>query len=103
MIWHVGGKHLKSEEVPVLDILKEFRALAGIEGRMCVRVQRARNRTSKRCTILSYTGWRAVARSGMAHVIRDSKRGKSIIDATMGTVLVFKRLKAPQLYNTTVQ
>ena len=33
MTWHVGGKDLKSEEVPVLDILKEFRALAGIKGR----------------------------------------------------------------------
>ena len=26
-------KPMKSEEVPVLEILKEFRALAGIEGR----------------------------------------------------------------------
>ena len=32
MLWHIGGKPMKSEEVPVLEILKEFRALAGIEG-----------------------------------------------------------------------
>ena len=33
MLWHVMAKHLKHEEVPVLDILKEFRELAGIRGR----------------------------------------------------------------------
>ena len=33
MMWHVTGKDLKSEEVPVMDILKEFRELAGIRGR----------------------------------------------------------------------
>ena len=30
---HIAGKGLKSEEVPVMDILKEFRGLAGIRGR----------------------------------------------------------------------
>ena len=33
MMWHVVGKDLKSEEVPVLEILKGYRALAGIQGR----------------------------------------------------------------------
>ena len=33
MMWHIVGKDLKSEQVPVMEILKEFRALAGIKGR----------------------------------------------------------------------
>ena len=33
MVWHVGGKVLKSEQVPVMEILKEFRELAGVKGR----------------------------------------------------------------------
>ena len=32
-VWHVGGKVLKSEQVPVMEILKEFRELAGVKGR----------------------------------------------------------------------
>jgi len=33
MLWYTMGKELKSAEVPVMDILNEFRALAGIRGR----------------------------------------------------------------------
>ena len=33
MMWHVMGKDLKCENVPVMDILKEFRELAGTHGR----------------------------------------------------------------------
>ena len=33
MMWHVASKGQKTEEVPVMDILKEFRELAGIRGR----------------------------------------------------------------------
>ena len=33
MVWYTMGKELASSEVPVMDILKEFRALAGIRGR----------------------------------------------------------------------
>ena len=33
MFWHIAAKHLKAEEVPVLEILAEFRELAGAFGR----------------------------------------------------------------------
>jgi hypothetical protein len=33
MMWHVWAKDLKSEQVPVMEILKIFRELAGIRGR----------------------------------------------------------------------
>ena len=33
VLWYMMGKELKSEEVPVMDILNEFRALASIRGR----------------------------------------------------------------------
>ena len=33
MKWHTSGKDLKCEEVPVMQILKEFRALGGVRGR----------------------------------------------------------------------
>ena len=32
MIWHMEGKELPCSQVPVMAILKEFRALAGING-----------------------------------------------------------------------
>ena len=32
MKWHNSGKDLKCEEVPVMQILKEFRALGGVRG-----------------------------------------------------------------------
>ena len=33
MVWHVAGRTMPCCDVPVLDILHEFRALAGIRGR----------------------------------------------------------------------
>ena len=33
MFWHIAAKHLKAEEVPVLEILAEFCELAGAFGR----------------------------------------------------------------------
>ena len=33
MMWYTMGKELKGADVPVMDILNEFRALAGIRGR----------------------------------------------------------------------
>ena len=33
MMWHVAARTISCSEVPVLDILHEFRALAGIRGR----------------------------------------------------------------------
>ena len=33
MMWHVTGKDVKSEVVPVMDILKEFRELASAGGK----------------------------------------------------------------------
>ena len=33
MAWHTMGKDLSCAQVPVMDILAEFRALAGIRGR----------------------------------------------------------------------
>ena len=33
MVWHTMAKDLSCAQVPVMDILNEFRALAGIRGR----------------------------------------------------------------------
>ena len=33
MMWYIAGKDLACSQVPVMDILAEFRALAGIKGR----------------------------------------------------------------------
>ena len=33
MVWHVAGRTMPCCDVPILDILQEFRALAGIRGR----------------------------------------------------------------------
>ena len=33
MLWHMMGKELSNEQVPVMAILKEFRELGGIRGR----------------------------------------------------------------------
>ena len=33
MVWHVAGRTMQCCDVPVFDILHEFRALAGIRGR----------------------------------------------------------------------
>ena len=39
MVWHSMGKHLSCEQVPVVPILREFRALAGVKGRNAHRGQ----------------------------------------------------------------
>ena len=33
MLWHTAGKALSCEQVPVMEILTEFRALGGVHGR----------------------------------------------------------------------
>ena len=33
MVWHVAGRTMPCCDVPILDILQELRALAGIRGR----------------------------------------------------------------------
>ena len=33
MVWHVAGRTMPCCDVPILDILREFRELAGIRGR----------------------------------------------------------------------
>ena len=39
MVWHSMGKQLACAEVPVMEILAEFRALAGVRGRNAHRGQ----------------------------------------------------------------
>tara|TARA_B110000259_G_C13647800_1_gene255030 strand:- start:72 stop:353 length:282 start_codon:yes stop_codon:yes gene_type:complete len=39
MMWHVEGRAMACSEVPVMDILQEFRVLAGIRGRNAHRGQ----------------------------------------------------------------
>ena len=39
MVWHTMGKELSCEQLPVMDILYEFRALAGVRGRNAHRGQ----------------------------------------------------------------
>ena len=49
MMWYTAGKDLACFQVPVMDILAEFRALVGIKGR---NAHRGHVATSRRSTTI---------------------------------------------------